>query len=138
MEAVAKTAFTALLNGQGPGWIVAVLALVALTFVYRELQKWQTARHGDVERLAVIIERAGMSSQAMTLALEAVKRGQEDVTRLIVEAGRSHTEIASLIDLSEERARDTKTSILERLDTVSKQVSDLSREIRPSENRRAR
>lgn len=93
MDPLSTSLIAKLADLGGAGWIVAAILAVAVVVLYRELQKCQLARHSDVRELVSSMSSATQAVQAMTIAQDAVKRGQEEITRLIVENNRGQSDL---------------------------------------------
>lgn len=102
MDPLSTSLIGKLASLEGAGWLVAAIFLLGVIALYRELQKCQAGRHSDVREIVTTMTTATQAVQAMTLGLDAVKRGQEEMTRLMVENNKGQGELARQFMLSEE------------------------------------
>lgn len=127
MEAVATSGLKALIDTGGPGWIVAALALIAVVMLYRELKVCQAQHLSSTREMLTALASQTQASQATTIALDAVKRGQEDIARLIVENNRSLSDMAADKRVADEALRAHRQQLLQTLNDLKSEHVGRSR-----------
>ena len=118
MEAVATSGLKALIDTGGPGWIVAALALIAVVLLYRELKLCQAQHLTTTKETLTALASQTQASQATTIALEAVKRSQEDIARLIVENNRTLSSMETAKQLADKDLEGHRRELMQALNDL--------------------